>query len=121
MAGLSVEMALSKAKSHARRGEIQEAKKLYQAVLQKYPKNQRAQLALADLSNYGQSISKQEVPQKAIKQLVNLYDQGRLTAVVEQATRLTARYKEAFLSGIFLGQKTRAWDVSMKPRLLSKK
>ena len=103
MAGLSVEMALSKAKSHARRGEIQEAKKLYQAVLQKYPKNQRAQLGLADLSNHGQSISKQEVPQKAIKQLVNLYDQGRLTAVVEQATRLTARYKESFFVWNLLG------------------
>ena len=103
MAGLSVEMALSKAKSHARRGEIQEAKKLYQAVLQKYPKNQRAQLGLAHLSKHGQSISKQEVPQKAIKQLVNLYDQGRLTAVVEQATRLTARYKESFFVWNLLG------------------
>ena len=38
MAKLSVDQALLKAKSHAKKGEIEEAQKLYQTVLQTFPK-----------------------------------------------------------------------------------
>ena len=50
MAKLSVEQALSKAKSHAKKGEIEGAQKLYQAVLQAFPKNKRALQGLAALN-----------------------------------------------------------------------
>jgi len=41
LAKLSVDQALLKAKSHARKGEIEEAQKLYNDVLQAFPKNKR--------------------------------------------------------------------------------
>ncbi len=50
MAKISTDQALLKAKSHAKKGEIEDAKKLYQSVLQAFPKNVRAQQGLAALS-----------------------------------------------------------------------
>ena len=43
MVNLSVDQALFKAKSHAQQGKIQEAQKLYEVVLQAFPKNKIAQ------------------------------------------------------------------------------
>ena len=54
MANLSVDQALSKAKSYARKGEIEEAQKLYQNVLQAFPKNGRAQKGLDALNKANQ-------------------------------------------------------------------
>ena len=45
-----MDQALLKAKSHAKKGEVEEAQKLYQAVLQAFPKNKRAQQGLAALN-----------------------------------------------------------------------
>ena len=50
LAKLSVDKALLKAKSHTKKGDIEEAKKLYQAVLQAFPTNKRAQQGLAALN-----------------------------------------------------------------------
>jgi TolA-binding protein len=50
LAKLSVDQALLKAKSHAKKGEVEEAHKLYQAVLEAFPKNKRAQQGLAALN-----------------------------------------------------------------------
>ena len=72
MAKLSVDQALSKAKFHAKKGEIEEAKKLYQAVLQAFPKNKRAQQGLAALNKPKQPNATQGPPQNIIKQLINL-------------------------------------------------
>ena len=47
---LSVDQMLMKASSHAKKGEILEAQKLYQAVLLAFPKNIMAQQELAALN-----------------------------------------------------------------------
>ncbi len=95
MTKLSVETELLKAKSHVKRGETEEARKLYQTVLQVFPKNKRAQQGLASLKKSKRSTAPQGPPQFAINQLVNLYRQGQLAAVVEQATSLTQQYPKA--------------------------
>ena len=89
MAKLSVDQALLKAKSHVKKGEFEEAQKLYQVVLQAFPKNKRAQQGLAALNKPKQPATSQGPPQETINKLVNLYNQGQLTAVVEQAQVLT--------------------------------
>jgi hypothetical protein len=43
LAKMSVEQSLMKANSYAKKGEVAEAQKLYQAVLQAFSKNKRAQ------------------------------------------------------------------------------
>ena len=103
MAKLSVGQALLKAKSHGKKGEIEEAQKLYQVVLQAFPKNKRAQQGLATLNKPKQPAATQGLPQETINQLVNLYNQGQLTAVVEQAEALTEQYPKAFIIWNILG------------------
>ena len=78
MAKLSVDQALLKAKSHAKKGNIEKARKLYQTILQTFPKSKRAQQGLAALSGPKQSNDVQGPPQETINQLINLYNQGQL-------------------------------------------
>ena len=85
-ANFSVEQSLIKAKSHTKKGELVEAQKLFQAVLIAFPKNIRAQQGLATLNK--NNIT-QSPPQEAVDQLVNLYNQGQIASVIEQAEVLT--------------------------------
>jgi tetratricopeptide (TPR) repeat protein len=98
-----VDQALLKAKSYAKKGDIEEAQKLYQAVLQAFPKNKRAQQGLAALNKPKQPAATQSPPQETINQLINLYNKGQLGAVVEQAQALTEQYPEAFIIWNILG------------------
>jgi tetratricopeptide (TPR) repeat protein len=103
MAKLSVDRALLKAKSYAKKGEIAEAQNLYQMVLQSFPKNKRAQKGLAALNKLQLPVTIPGPPQETINQLVNLYNQGQFSAVVEQAQTLTEQFPEAFFIWNILG------------------
>ena len=103
MTKLSVDQALSKAKSYTKKGEIEEAKKLYQSVLQAFPKNGRAQKGLDALNKPKQLNATQSPPQETINQLINLYNQGQLAAVVAQAQALTRQYPNALIIWNILG------------------
>ena len=52
LAKMSIDQALMKAKSHVKKNEMAEAKKIYEAVLLAFPKNTRAQKGLDVLSQY---------------------------------------------------------------------
>ena len=82
MTKLSVDQALLKAKFYVKRGEVEEAQKLYKMVLQAFPKNKRAQQGLVALNTPKQSIDVPGPPQEAINQLINLYNQGQMAAVI---------------------------------------
>ena len=103
MAKLSVDQALLKARSYVKKGEIEEAHKLYQMVLQAFPENKRAQQGLAALRKPNQSIDVPGPPEETINQLINLYNQGQLAVVVEQASSLTEQYPKAFIVWNLLG------------------
>ena len=77
-----------------KKGKIQEAQELYEAVLQAFPKNKRAQQGLAALNKTKQLAASQGPPQDTINQLINLYNQRQLGAVVEQAKALTLQYPD---------------------------
>ena len=99
----SVDQAIMKARSHVNKKEIKEAQKVYQDVLLAFPNNTRAQQGLAALNNYAQDNAIQTPPAEALNQLVNLYDQGLLVAVVEQAQSLIKQYPQAFVVWNILG------------------
>jgi len=99
----SVHKALIKAQYHAKKGEIEDAQKLYLAVLQAFPTNRQAQKGLAALDESNKLSTRQNPPQETIKQLINLYNQGQLVTVVEQSQALTEQYPEAFLVWNILG------------------
>ena len=103
MAKLSVDQATYKAKSHAQKGKIQEVQKLYEGVLQAFPKNKRAQQGLAALNKSNQPNVTQNPPQETINQLINLINQGQSVTVVEQAQALTRQYPNALIIWNILG------------------
>ena len=100
---LSVNQTLIKAKSHVKRGKVTEAQKLYEEILQKFPKNIQAQQALDALNKFNQNNAKQNPPQDAVNQLINLYNKGQLSDVVEQAQGFTKLYPEIFIIWNILG------------------
>ena len=106
LAKLSVEQSLMKAKSYVKKDEVIEAKKLYQVILQAFPKNLRAYQGLAALNKTRQNNVTQSPPQEAIDQLVNLYNQRQFSVVLEQAQAFTEQYPEAFVVWNILGAST---------------
>jgi len=103
LAKLSVEQSLMKASSYAKKGEVAEAQKLYQTILQKFSNNIRAQQGLAALNKYKHNNVIQSPPQGLVDQLVSLYNQGQIVAVVEQAEILTEQYPGAAVVWNILG------------------
>jgi tetratricopeptide (TPR) repeat protein len=102
-AHLSVEQSLMKAKSHSKKGDLAEAQKLYETILQNFSNNIRAQQGLASLKKYKQNNVIQNPPQESVSELVNLYNQGQMEAVIEQAEALTAQYPGAYVVWNVLG------------------
>ena len=64
LSNLSVDQMLMKARSHEKKDEITDAKKLYQAILLTFPKNKRALEALASLEKPFQNNTIQNPPQE---------------------------------------------------------
>ena len=102
-ANLSVEQSLMKAKSYSKKGDLAEAQKLYETILQNFSNNIRAQQGLASIKKYKQNNVIQNPPQESVSQLVNLYNQGQMEAVIEQAEALTAQYPGAYVVWNILG------------------
>ena len=103
MAKLSVNQALSKAKSHEKKGEILEAQKLYKVVLDAFPNNKKAKLMLANLDRLFQNGNVKKPPSNIINQLVALYNQGHFSLVVENCQRLVSQFPDAFIIWNILG------------------
>jgi tetratricopeptide (TPR) repeat protein len=106
LAKLSVEQSLMKASSYSKKNEVLEAKKLYQQILQIFPKNKRAQQGLENLNKPNKNNASQSPPQELVDQLINLYNQGQISVVIEQAQALTEQYPKAFIFWNILGVST---------------
>ena len=103
---LSVEQSLIRANSHAKKGEVIEAQKLYQAVLQAFPNNTRAHQGLANIKNATQNNISNIPPQETINQIIYLYNQGQFSTVVNQAKTLAEKYPKSFIIWNILGAST---------------
>ena len=102
MAELSEEQALLKAKFYRKNGNIAEAQKMYEAVLKAFPRNKKAQQSLSTIKKLYETRNIQNPPQEAINQLTNLYNQGQLSAVIEEAQTLAEHYPcDAFIWNIW--------------------
>ena len=106
LAKISVDQALMKAMSFSKKNKFVEAKNLYNEVLRVFPKNTRALQGLATLNKFEQNNNTQSPPQEVINKLVTLYNQGQISAVVEQSQILTEQYPNAFIVWNILGAST---------------
>jgi tetratricopeptide (TPR) repeat protein len=103
VAKVSVEQALAKAKSHIKKGETAEAQALYANILQAFPNNKKAQQGFASLGGGQRSAAEQDPLQAVIDQLMSLYKQGQLEAVVAQAQDFTVQFPKAIALWNMLG------------------
>ena len=104
MAKISVDRALARAKSHERKGEIDQAFSLYKDVLEAFPKNARAQQALAKLSQLRQATQASlNPPKEQINALVALYNQGQFAAVAQNGAMLVQSFPGSFVLWNLLG------------------
>ncbi|MEZ5809970.1 MAG: sulfotransferase [Rhizobiaceae bacterium] len=99
---MSVELALRKAKSLARKGDSGEARALYQSVLERFPDNRRA---LEGMNSLGlpQQARRRRPPltQDEANALLALYRQGQLEKAIATGRALAARHPDAaFLHNI---------------------
>ncbi len=93
---LSVDLALIKAKSLAKKGELNQAMEFYRTVLKKFPGNKRAIEGLKSLErpkpNREQIALTKAPTQEQINGLMALYSQGRLQEALEQGIALAEQY-----------------------------
>jgi len=92
MAKLSVDQTLSKANSCAKKGEIEEAQKLYQNVLQAFPQNGRAQKGLDALRQHHGPATTQNPPQELLHRLLGHYQNGRFSDAEKLAVFITQEF-----------------------------
>jgi tetratricopeptide (TPR) repeat protein len=103
MSKLSVNEALLRAKSYERKGEINEARTLYQTVLQSFPGNARAKQALARLGGPQPPGATQDPPRETLDRISALYGQGQLAAAAAQVKTLVRQYPNSFTLWSMLG------------------
>jgi tetratricopeptide (TPR) repeat protein len=85
------------AKKKAKAGSPEEAKRIYQDILAKFPKNKRASDGLKGLA--GRLVSKaskiQDPQQDQLQSLVTLYSQGQLQQALKQAETLVSNFPQS--------------------------
>ena len=100
---LKLDQAIKLATKKSKEGAPEEAKRIYQDVLAKFPKNKRATDGLKGLA--GRPVEKvptvQDTPHDQAQSLVNLYSQGQLQQALEQANVLLQQFpNSSFLYNI---------------------
>ena len=104
---LSVDQALIKAKTFAKKGAPDQAMQLYRAVLKRFPGNKRAIEGLKSLTRpkpHREQIVLNKAPtQEQINGLILLYNQGSLREALEQGTALAERHPTAVIIHNILG------------------
>jgi tetratricopeptide (TPR) repeat protein len=114
---LSVQRTLTRAASHAKKGEPQQAYQLYKAVLDKFPKNAPALSGIAGLRNLQQAQRVAVPPQAKIDDIMRLYqakryDQalGKVQALVKIYPRFQGLYN---IAGVILAE-VGQWENATK-------
>ena len=94
---LKLDQAIKLAKKKAKEGSPVEAKRIYQDVLVKFPKNKRAADGIKALVGrpVGKAPKVQEPPQDQLQSLVNLYSQGQLQQALAQAESLVEQFPKS--------------------------
>ncbi|MDA9813249.1 tetratricopeptide repeat protein [Planktomarina temperata] len=95
---LKLDQAIKLAKKKSKDGSLEEAKRIYQDILTKFPKNKRASDGLKGLvgTPVGKASKAEGAPKDELQSLIALHNNGQLALVVEQAQILTKQYPKAF-------------------------
>ena len=91
---LKLDQAIKLAKNKSKEGSSEEAKRIYQDVLVKFPKNKRAIDGIKTLvaGPVGKASKFMDPPQDQLQPLINLYSQGQLQQALGQANVLLQQF-----------------------------
>ena len=93
--------------------EIDQARTLYQVVLDAFPNNKRAQQALASLEKPKPILSDAINPsQEELNALTTLYKRGQLTEVADQVRALVVKFPSSFALGIYGERPIRGSEIT---------
>ena len=92
-----LDKALKLAKNKVKDGLTNEAKKIYQDILKKFPKNKKASDGIKTLASktLATNTGIQEPPKEQLNSLLTLYNQQKLQQVFNEAQILTKRYTKS--------------------------
>lgn len=95
---LRLGQAISLAKKKCKDGSPEEAERIYQDILAKFPNNKRARDGLQGLASrpVSKAAKSKDLPQHQLQSLMALYEKGQLALVIEHAKALTKQYPKAF-------------------------
>ena len=94
---LALNKALKIANKKVKDGLGQEAKKIYQDILKKFPKNKKALegIKILDSKTLTINVDKQDPPKEQLATLITLYNQQKLKKVFNAAKILSKRYTKS--------------------------
>ena len=88
---VNLDGALRLAKQRSKDGQIVESKNIYDNILQKFPKNKKALIALKSLAE-SSSLVPQDPPSAKLQPIINLYSQGKLQQTLSQASEMLKQF-----------------------------
>ena len=91
---LKLDQAIKLAKKEVKEGDPEEAKRVYQDILTKFPKNKRASDGLKGLTGktVGKASKGQNPSQDQLQALITLYSKGQLQQALTQAEILVTQF-----------------------------
>jgi tetratricopeptide (TPR) repeat protein len=84
---IKLSKALRLAKRKSKDGQLEEAKNIYQDILQKFSKNKTA-LSELQLLDGDATVEPQDPPSEQLQSIINLYTQGQLQQALSEATQM---------------------------------
>ena len=105
MIKLTAEQMMLRAKSLEKKGEVDQARVVYDMVLDAFPNNKRAKKAIAVLNQSKPGVNNKgdDPPKDQWDTLIELYNKGQLTAAVANAGLLVSKFSSSFLLWNILG------------------
>ena len=100
---VSVRQVLLKARAHTKKGDIAEAAALYRTILGEFPGNTRARQELAALQTPPPEADRVSSVEDKLNGLTALYNEGRLTEVVQRAKFLVGQHPQEVMLFNILG------------------
>jgi tetratricopeptide (TPR) repeat protein/ubiquinone/menaquinone biosynthesis C-methylase UbiE len=96
---LKLDQATKLAKKKSKEGFSEEAKRLYQDILERFPYNKKAHDGIKSLSGKtsGKTSKVQDPPQGQLAPLINLHRHGQLRQALEQATELLLQFPNSVI------------------------
>ncbi|MCS5580121.1 MAG: tetratricopeptide repeat protein [Gammaproteobacteria bacterium] len=89
---MNIDRILAKAKSHAKRGETDEARQLYTMLLETFPQNQRAKRGLKALQETTLQNNYSSPTEAQINNVIALYSKGQIREALAALNILTTNY-----------------------------